>query len=341
MSPYLEAQRRIVCAPDSPLVAILRSLDRVARSTAPALVIGESGTGKEGVVRRLHELAPWSSGPLVPINCGAIPTNLLESELFGHVRGAFTGADRTRSGRLEAASGGTLFLDEIGDMPLELQVKLLRVIQEKVYVPVGSSTTKKADFRVVAATNIDLPAAVDAGRFREDLFFRLDVVRIEMPPLRERRADIDVLAQHFLELHAGPNCSSVTGFTAEALEELRAYHWPGNVRELENVIQGILVLKEDGLIDVDDVRWKLSQRMAATGAGDREGGPAISLPPRGLILKDTLDRLERDLIREALCRANGNKSRAADLLGLNRTTLVEKLRRRPITEDFGGEPLET
>lgn len=312
---------------------VLGSLDRIARSRAPALIIGESGTGKEGVVRRIHELAPWRDGNLVPLNCGAIPVNLLESELFGHVRGAFTGADRNRAGRLEAAAGGTLFLDEIGELPIELQVKLLRVLQEKVFVPVGGSTTKNADFRVVAATNRDLALEIEAGRFREDLFFRLDVVRIELPPLRERPMDIGPLAHHFLALYAEPNASEVSGFTDGALDELARHSWPGNVRELENVIQAILVLKEEGVIDRDDVRWKLSQRGAQPAATLPLG---IGLPEAGLVLKDTLDRVEQELIREALCRSNGNKSRAANLLGLNRTTLVEKLKRRPLDDGPDG-----
>jgi len=334
------AMTRLVHAPDSPLKSLLTSLDRVAKSRAPVLVVGESGTGKEGIVRLVHELAPWAAGPFVPVNCGAIPGNLLESELFGHVRGAFTGADRTRVGRFEAASGGTLFLDEIGEMPLELQVKLLRVLQERVFVPVGATQPKAADVRVVAATNVDVPTAVKEGRFREDLFFRLDVIRIEVPPLRERPMDIVPLARHFLAIHAAPNQSRVEGLSEQALGELERYPWPGNVRELENVIQGILVLKEHGRIDAEDVRHKLAGRLPM-GAGALAGGAGgitattapgalrVPLPEHGIDLKDTLDRLEKDLIREALCRSNGNRARAASLLGLNRTTLVEKLRRWP------------
>jgi len=325
------------------------------------LVTGESGTGKEGIVRLVHDLAPWSKGPFVPVNCGAIPTALLESELFGHVRGAFTGADRNRIGRFESASGGTLFLDEIGETPLELQVKLLRVLQDRVYVPVGGSTPKTADVRVVAATNIDVGEAVKSGRFREDLFFRLDVIRIELPALRDRPMDIAPLARHFIALHASTNTSEVDDITAEAIAELSRHGWPGNVRELENVIQSILVLKESGTIDVDDVRMKLDlrgrdarasralfeasqeQRTAGRTAPTPEAWPPsglpflgrgpgpleVFLPEEGVSLKDMLDRLEREYIRAALSRAKGNRARAATLLGLNRTTLVEKLRRMP------------
>ncbi|MBL8783509.1 MAG: sigma 54-interacting transcriptional regulator [Deltaproteobacteria bacterium] len=363
-----DKRRRLVHAPSSPLCTVLASLDRVAKSRAPVLVTGESGTGKEGIVRMIHDLAPWASGPFVPVNCGAIPTTLLESELFGHVRGAFTGADRNRVGRFEAASGGTLFLDEIGETPLELQVKLLRVLQDRVFVPVGGSTPKSADVRVIAATNIDVTHAVREGRFREDLFFRLDVIRIELPPLRARPMDIEPLARHFIAVHAGPNQSKVDDVTPEALAELRRHTWPGNVRELENVIQGILVLKEAGAIEASDIRHKLGLRGRDTSRALELRGPAAShfdlgpiegdegpttgpsvrvqvaanpasttldslrlaLPAEGLALKDTLERLERELITEALTRAKGNRARAASLLGLNRTTLVEKLRRMPI-----------
>ncbi len=382
--------RGLVHAKDSPLVSVLGSLERVAKSRAPAFVTGESGTGKEGIVRLIHDLSPWQSGPFVPVNCGAIPTPLLESELFGHVKGAFTGADRNRIGRFEAASGGTLFLDEIGETPLELQVKLLRVLQDRIFVPVGSSAPKTADVRIIAATNIDVAQAIREGRFREDLFFRLDVIRIELPPLRARPMDIEPLARHFISVHAAPNQSQVDGITDSALSELERHSWPGNVRELENVIQGILVLKERGAIDADDVRHKLvgrqrdlrdqreSTRPAAlfeshndsrrydsrqdsptpqprsdsrfesrlertsdsrfeTPSEVRSRVPRMSLPDEGIPLKDTLERLERELIREALDRCQGNRARAANLLGLNRTTLVEKLRRMPGTEDRSAE----
>jgi len=350
--------RGLVHAKDSPLVAVLASLERVAKSRAPAFVTGESGTGKEGIVRLIHDLSPWKSGPFVPVNCGAIPTPLLESELFGHVKGAFTGADRNRVGRFEAASGGTLFLDEIGETPLELQVKLLRVLQDRVFVPVGGSAPKTADVRIIAATNIDVAHAIREGRFREDLFFRLDVIRIELPPLRARPMDIEPLARHFIAVHAAPNQSHVDNITDAALTELERHTWPGNVRELENVIQGILVLKEHGAIDADDVRQKLvgRQREAReplrpsslfepspprndharelqTPTEARPRQPRVALPDEGIPLKDTLERLERELIREALDRCQGNRARAANLLGLNRTTLVEKLRRMPGSEE--------
>jgi len=380
-----DTQPRLIHCPTSPLRPILDSLQRVARSRAPVLVTGESGTGKEGIVRLIHKLAPWGKGPFVPVNCGAIPSSLLESELFGHVRGAFTGADRNRVGRFEAASGGTLFLDEIGETPPDFQVKLLRVLQERVFVPVGTSTPRPAEVRVVAATNIDVLEAVQTGRLREDLFFRLDVIRIELPALRDRLMDIPALARHFIVAHAGSNMSRIDDITPDAIQELQCHHWPGNVRELENVIQSILVRKESGAIERDDVRFKLGRREPIKAAASqphsaylaglepvvspladvagtqrvraaetlrqlalvREDGCVAApeprrtlgdpplLPAEGMSLKETLERLERDYIRQALTRAKGNRAHAATLLGLNRTTLVEKLRRMP--EWGGGE----
>ena len=322
--------RAIVHAPDSPMVPIIASLERMAQSRANVLVIGESGVGKEAIVRALHDLAPWSTGPFVPLNCGAIPENLLESELFGHVRGAFTGADRPRVGRLEAASGGTCFMDEIGEMPLQLQVKLLRVLQEMVFTPVGATQAKTADFRLVAATNQQLETCISEGTFREDLFFRLDVVRVAMPPLRERKMDIPLLAEHFLKAYAPMHNSTVSGMTEGAKTLMQRYDWPGNVRELENLVQGILVLKVDGSIDEDDIRMRLRGRTAEPL--EAETG-RLTLPEEGLSLKSTVEQLEKDLIRQALKRSDGNKARAAGLLGMNRTTLVEKLKRQPVNAD--------
>ncbi len=345
----------MIHAPNSPLRAVLEGLHRIARSDAPVLVTGESGTGKEGVVRLVHELGARGQGPFVAVNCGAIPSGLLESELFGHVRGAFTGADRNRVGRFEAAAGGTLFLDEIGETPHDFQVKLLRVLQERVFAPVGTSSLRSTDVRVIAATNVDLRAAIATGRLREDLLFRLDVVRVQLPPLRDRLMDVAPLARHFIALHRERCQSRIEDITPEALDELRRHRWPGNVRELENVIQNILVMKESGLIELEDVRRKLDKR-DATRIGVVVGQPVspymiepvtqrrarptaegreVVLPEGGVCLKDTLERVERDYIRQALARAKGNRARAAMLLGLNRTTLVEKLRRMP---EWADEP---
>jgi transcriptional regulator with PAS, ATPase and Fis domain len=318
----------VVHAPNSPLVAVLSALERLAESPIAVLVCGESGSGKEGLVRALHDLSPRSSGPFVPINCAAIPEALLESELFGHVRGAFTGAERTRAGRLEAASGGTLFLDEIGEMPMSLQAKMLRVLQEMEFVPVGASTPKKATFRLVTATNRDLEDAVAAGTFRQDLLFRIDVVRLEVPPLRERPMDIGPLTRHFFNLYAPVRRPDLVEITADAIAVLERYAWPGNVRELENLMQGVIALAQHDCIRADDVLARLRGRVPEARVTDR-----LELPAAGLDLRATIDDLESDLIRQALRRSDGNKSQAASLLGLNRTTLVEKLKRKPVSAE--------
>ncbi|MGM0577171.1 MAG: sigma-54 interaction domain-containing protein [Myxococcota bacterium] len=328
--PWQHLSRRIVHAPDSPLVPILDGLERMAESRANVLVLGECGSGKEAVVRALHELAPWSGGPFVPLNIAAIPENLLESELFGHVRGAFTGADRARQGRLELANDGTLFLDEIGEMPAHLQVKLLRVLQEMEFVPVGATKERQATFRLVAATNRDLEEAVADGDFRQDLYFRLDVVRIEVPPLRERPMDVAPLARHFLRVHGERHGSNVEGFSDAALDLMRRHTWPGNVRELENLVQGILVLKREGRIEASDVERRLRVRLGDTVSG---ADSSLTLPEDGLDLREAVEEMERNLIRQALRRSEGNKSRAANLLRLNRTTLVEKIKRNPVLAD--------
>jgi DNA-binding NtrC family response regulator len=221
-----------------------------------------------------------------------------------------------------------LFLDEIGDMPLALQVKLLRVIQERTFQPLGASQSRTADFRLVAATHQPLKEAVSDGRFREDLFYRLDVVRIEVPPLRARPMDIPLLATHFLERYRETSASRATGFSPSAMDGLCRFPWPGNVRQLENMVQSILVLKEEGLIELADIE----ERMGPIPDGSSTTGVAMDLPPSGIDLRDTLDRLEQRLIRQALERTAGNRARAAELLGLNRTTLVEKLKRNPVAE---------
>jgi DNA-binding NtrC family response regulator len=323
-----DSAHAIVHASDSPMVPLLESLDRIAASEANVLVVGESGSGKENVVRAIHARSARCKGPFVPVNCGAIPETLLGSVLFGHERGAFTGADRRHAGRLEAAAGGMLFLDEIGDMPLSLQVKLLRVIQERTFQPLGASQPREADFRLVAATHQPLKEAVEDGRFREDLFYRLDVVRIDVPPLRERTMDIPLLAAHFLQRYRETSASHVEQFTAQGLACLSRYPWPGNVRQLENMVQSALVLREEGEIEVTDVE----DRLGPPPDGSLMTGVSVDLPPSGLDLRDTLERLERRLIRQALERTCGNRARAADLLRLNRTTLVEKLKRNPVVD---------
>jgi len=319
---------QIVHGPDSPIIEVIETVKKAAQSQASVLVHGESGVGKESIVRALHELAPWGRNAFVPINCAAIPENLLESELFGYTKGAFTGAMHNRMGRFDAANGGTLFLDEIGDMPMALQVKLLRVLQEKEYQPLGSSERRKATFRVVTATHRNLEESVVQGGFRQDLFYRLDVVRISIPPLRDRPGDIPALANHFLQIYRNPMAAEQVVFTPEAIDLLKRHEWPGNVRELENVIHSILVLKDGGPIRPEEVAAKIHGRILSTAP--RQVG-AIDLPEEGIDLREALERMEQSLIRQAMARAEGNKAAAAALLGLNRTTLVEKLKRNPIS----------
>jgi transcriptional regulator with GAF, ATPase, and Fis domain len=264
----------------------------------------------------------------VTVNCGAIPEELLESELFGHVRGAFTNAVSHREGRFSIANGGTVFLDEIGDMSPNLQVKLLRVLQDQTFEPVGSSKTIKVDVRVIAATNQDLEQAIREKRFREDLYYRLNVIPIEIPPLRERREDIPLLVQHFLEAtNREKSRAGASTISQEALERIYEYEWPGNVRELENLIERLVILRGEGEVEVDDLPPSFRQGPATL----RPGAPRI--PATGLPFNEVVDRFEADLILQALEQTHWNKNRAAQLLGLNRTTLIEKIKKKHLSAD--------
>ncbi len=299
----------------APLRAMLALVDRVTASEIPVLVVGESGSGKELVARAIHENGPRKGRAFVSENCGAIPEALLESALFGHVRGAFTGAERPRAGLFEVADGGTLFLDEIGEMSLGMQTKLLRVLEDGMVRPVGTERSRKVDVRVVAATHRDLAAMVQAKTFREDLFYRLDIIAIRIPPLRERSDDVPLLVQHLLEKHAGTGKARVT---AAAMDLLRAYAWPGNVRQLQNEIRRALVLS-DGVIDEEH----LSPEIAASGgAAPRE---------TGLDVRRRIDQLERNLVTEAMERTGGNQTQAAKLLGLSRFGLQKMIKRLGIS----------
>jgi sigma-54 specific flagellar transcriptional regulator A len=358
----------LVFGPESPIADLVRTCQRIAQSDATVLLTGETGTGKEVFARTIHEHSARSGRPLVPVNCGAIPEALLESELFGHVRGAFTGATQSRRGRVAAAEGGTLFLDEVGELPLALQVKLLRVLQERTYEPVGSTEPIPADFRLVAATNRDLAAEVAAGRFRRDLYYRLLVCPIEIPALRERNGDVLRLFQHFWSRRGERR-----PIDPAVAEILQGYEWPGNVRELENLVERLAVCSEGSVIRVADLPAALRARRPngsrlAVVAETAEVEPPPALPAsapalpapadgvgagidpellRSLISEDApppadpclaagrpvdlpriLRQLEDAYIAAALARTGGNKKAAADLLGLQRTTLVEKLRRR-------------
>jgi transcriptional regulator with PAS, ATPase and Fis domain len=301
--------------------------NKLAGSDATVLITGESGTGKELVARTIHDLSPRANGPFVPVNCGAIPEELLESELFGHVRGAFTGAINARQGRFQLAHGGTLFLDEIGEMSPKLQVKLLRVLQEREFEPVGSDKAVRVDVRVIAATNRDLVTAVKERRFREDLFYRLNVLPIHLPPLRERNTDVAVLIRHFLRQHSRKRGMAVMQVEAEALRRLEQYRWPGNVREVENLTERLVILNEDGIVRTSDLPDYIREGGVSTGE-EQFSLRDLRLPPEGVDLNGFMQTIEDQLILQALSRTGGNKTLAAELLRLNRTTLIERMRKK-------------
>ena len=303
---------------------LFQLLETVAPTNSTILITGETGTGKELVARAIHHNSPRRAHRLSALNCGAIPETLLETELFGHVRGAFTGAVESRPGRLEKAHKGTLFLDEVGTMSPALQAKLLRVLQERELERVGDTRLIKIDVRVIAATNTDLTERVAHGTFREDLFYRLNVIPVPLPPLRSRREDIPLLTQHFLRKIGGELVPArpQVGLSQEAMRHMMAYEWPGNIRQLENVIERSLAFSQDrSQIDLDDLPPEIQ---AATN-------PAVEVhvafPDEGMCFEDYVHDVERELIRQALKKSDGNKRRAADLLQLKRTTLIEKMKR--------------
>ena len=301
--------------------AVQKRIGRAARSDAPVLITGETGTGKEVVARLLHRHSARAAGPCVAVNCAAIPAELLESELFGHVKGAFSGAISDRPGRFAQAAGGLLFLDEIGDMPLAMQAKLLRVLQDREYLPVGGSRPQRADVRVVAATHRDLERAVLDGVFRADLRFRLDVLRVELPPLRDRLADIVVLAEHFLKLAA-----PATRLSREAAQRLMAHAWPGNVRELRNVMERAAVGARGSVLQAADLEIGRDDNAAARPGDALEADEPAALGEAGaLSLPAAIEQLERRMIVAALARSGGNRAEAARLLGIRRQLLYAKL----------------
>ena len=314
----------------SPVMRRLGDLIRtVADSDSTVLVLGESGTGKELVARALHFNSDRSEMPLIPVNCGAIPEDLLESELFGHVKGAFTGATMNRIGRFQLADGGTIFLDEIGDMSPKLQVKLLRVLQEQSFEPVGATQTVRVNVRIIAATNRDLEKDVAEGRFREDLYYRLNVIPIHIPPLRERRDDIPLLVQHFIDRFNRSKGRKLKGFSQEAMNVLCSYNWPGNVRELENLVERMAILHSEGEIGVEQLPEKfhgLAPQPPRLAADDLE------IPDSGIDFNALVDEFESRLILKALEKAGGIKNQAAQLLGIKRTTLVEKMKKKGMLE---------
>jgi two-component system response regulator HydG len=292
-----------------PISKILAAISKVASTSATVLITGESGTGKELAARAIHYNGPRSSAPFIAVNCGGIPEGLLESELFGHVKGAFTGAIESRAGFFHAADSGTIFLDEISDMSMSMQVKLLRVLQDKEVCMVGSPRTRKVDVRVLAATNKDLSGLVKKGLFREDLFYRLNVITILMPPLRERGDDILLLTRHFIARFSAEAGKTPPRLSDEAIQSLYNYDWPGNVRELENVIQRLVIMTDGDIIDVSDLPYLM--RFSALG---KTG------------FTRSLAEVEREYINNVLASAGGNRTKAAEILGIDRKTLREKLK---------------
>lgn len=296
----------------------------LANSDSTVLISGESGCGKEVLAKSLHQTGSRSGKPMVSINCGAIPEDLLESELFGHVKGAFTGAIRARPGRFEIANGGTIFLDEIGDMSPKLQVKLLRVLQERCFEPVGSQQSIPVDVRVIAATHRNLEEEIEAGRFREDLYYRLNVIPLHLAPLRERGEDILLLTDNFLSRFNQQKNANIHAISEDAKRAMLAYHWPGNVRELQNLIERITTLKREGKIELEDLPNRMlsdKDRVLQSFQMDMQSASNIDL-------KATVDEFESHLILSALNRFNWNKNQAANFLAMNRTTLVEKIKKK-------------
>ncbi len=302
--------------------SLLNVVERVAQTDSTVLITGESGTGKELIAKALHFNSNRSHEPFIPVNCGAIPAELLESELFGHVKGAFTGAIANRTGRFELAQDGTLFLDEIGELSPSLQVKLLRVLQERTFEPVGGTKTLNANVRVIAATNVDLENAVENGRFREDLFYRLNVIPIRVPALRERKSDIPLLLHHFIETFNRTRGRQLKGISPEALSMLVNYQWPGNIRELENLVERLSILKGSGIVDITDLPERY--RKASIESDPRK----LEIPETGVDFNTAVDAYENALIMRALEKTGWNRNQAALLLKLNRTTLVEKIKKK-------------
>ncbi|MBF0123969.1 MAG: sigma-54-dependent Fis family transcriptional regulator [Magnetococcales bacterium] len=320
---------------------LFKSIERVgSASDVTVLIQGESGTGKELIARAIHNSSPRTEGPLIPVNCAAIPEELLESELFGHVKGSFTGAAYNRAGRFELAKGGTLFLDEIGDMSPKLQAKMLRVLQEKVVEPVGAVKPVKVEVRVIAATHRNLEEEVEKGRFREDLYYRLNVVSLYAPPLRDRGDDIQLLANHFIQDFAQKRNRPPVVLDEALWAVFDAYRWPGNVREMQNLIERLMVLCDER-VEMDDLPLKMRGRLS--NRDDDDGSADFAAADLSLSLADMeeegaidfnreVEEFENRLILAALERTQWNKNRAARMLNLNRTTLVEKIKKKGLVE---------
>lgn len=316
------------------LNSLVKLAKRVSDSDSTVLISGESGTGKELVAKMIHENSSRAEGPFVAVNCGALSEDLLESELFGHKRGSFTGAIDDRKGRFCLANNGTLFLDEIGDMSPRLQVKVLRAIQEKVYEPVGGHSSLSTNARIVAATHKNLEKMVKAGEFREDLFYRLNVIPLLMPALRERKSDIPLLVNHFITRFNKQKNRNITGASKEVFECLMAHHWPGNIRELENLIERMTIIKSNGSIDLDDLPKTYSKKRNI-GLNQTE----LNFPEGGVDFNSVVDDFENKIILQALQKTGWNKNQAAILLKLNRTTLIEKIKKKGLKKPAKADDL--
>jgi two-component system response regulator PilR (NtrC family) len=317
----------------SPMQKVFELIRMAAPSKSTILIEGESGTGKELVAKAIHQLSARSSNPFVTVNSGSMPADLLESNLFGHVRGAFTGAIAHKKGLFEVADGGTLFFDEIGTVSIETQSKLLRVIQEREFMRVGATETQKSDVRILAATNSDLKRLVSDGRFREDLYYRLCVIRVALPSLRERKEDLPLLIDHFLRLYANENSKPITGIEPDALRALYNHHWPGNVRELENAIERSVVLAAGPTIGID-----LLPESVFT---PEDASAAVPIPAEGLSYREAVENFERRLVVSALKRAGGVQKKAAELLKTRPTTLHEIIKRLGLSgRDIPAPPID-
>lgn len=308
------------------MLNLFEMVDKIASSDSTIIINGETGTGKGLIAKAIHQNSDRADKPFVAINCGAIPENLLESELFGHTRGAFTGATATKTGKFERADQGTIFLDEIGDMSPDLQVKILKVLEEGEFEAVGGTKTIRVNVRIIAATHRDLEEEVQKGNFREDLYYRLYVIPFTLPPLRLRRSDIPHLVSYFLEKSNSKNNRKVSGLSMRAMEAIKMYHWPGNVRELKNIIERLVVLKGEGKITCDDLPDKVKQ------PGGLVSHQQVEITDNGICLNTAVSEFEKALILQTLEKTDWIKNQAAKLLQLNRTTLVEKIKRHQISQ---------
>lgn len=300
---------------------VFELVGKIADTDSTVLIYGESGTGKELIAKAIHYSSDRKDRPFIPVNCGAIPEELLESELFGHEKGSFTGAHKARTGRFELADTGTVFLDEIGDMSPNLQVKILRVLQEQELERVGGVRPVKVDIRIIAATHRDLEKAVEDSKFREDLYYRLNVIPITLPALRDRNTDITLLVNYFINIFNIQKSRNIQGITKEALECFKLYRWPGNIRELQNIVERVVVLKMEGMIDIEDLPDKI-----LSGRLD-QNSTEVKLPEDGTSFNSMVTNFEKQLIQQALTKSSGVKNKAAKLLNMNRTTLVEKIKK--------------